>query len=131
MVNIMAMTSRPSKLLQHRRFLHAVREWFRRGKISTAANRKLLSMPSPRGESDGARFSREVSVAALMVSVEVPLFVTFVGLSEQVVVLSPATLHERLMVPENPASVVTVIVSVAVPPLLIVRDGLPAANVKP
>ena len=129
MVNIMAMSSRPSKLLQHRRFLHAIREWFRRGKISTAANRKLLSMPS--GESDGARFSREVSVAALMVSVEVPLFVTFVGLSEQVVVLSPATLHERLMVPENPASVVTVIGSVAVPPLLIVRDGLPAANVKP
>src|SRR5271166_1582476 len=131
MINIMAMTSRPSRLLQQRRFLRTVPDRFRRGTSSTAANSRLLSMPNPRGESDGGLSSREVSIAALIVSVEVPLAVKLAGLSEQPVVPSPATLHERLMVPENPASVVTVIVSVPVPPLLIVRDELLADKVKP
>ena len=49
---------------------------------------------------------------------------------EQVVVPSPATVQERSTVPENPASADTLIVSVPVPPLLIVRDKLLADNVK-
>lgn len=131
MVNIRVITSRPNRLLHERRFRRAVRDGFRRGTSSTAANRKLLSMPSPRGESDDGLSSRDVSVAALIVSVEVPLLLRLAGLTEQVVALSPATLHERLMTPENPASVVTVIKSVPVPPPPIVRDGLLADKVKP
>lgn len=129
-VNTTVMTSRASTLFEKKRFLRAVLDRLRRGASSTAANRKLLSMPSPRGESEGGLLSREVSTAALMVSVEVPLPITLVGLSEQVVVLKPATLHERLTVPENPPSVVTVIVSVPTAPLLITSDELLAANAK-
>jgi hypothetical protein len=130
MVNITVMTSRASTLFEKKRFLRAVRDRLGRGTSSTAANRKLLSMPSPCGQSDGCLSIREVSVAALIVSVEVPLPATLAGLREQVVVLSPATLHERLTVPENPASAVTVIVSVPIPPLPIVRDKLLADKAK-
>src|SRR5208337_1363949 len=129
-VNTMVMTSRPSRLREKRRFWRAVRDGSRRGTSSTAANRKLLSTPRPRGESDDGRSSRDVSVAALIVRVEVPLPVRLAGLSEHVVVLSPATLHERLMVPEKPPIAVAVIVSVPVPPLPIVSDELLAANEK-
>src|SRR5271166_807738 len=130
-VNIMVMTSTASRPLEGRRFfLRAVRDRSRRGTNSTTANKKLLSIPSLRGQGAGGLSSWEVSTAALMVSVEVPLPVTLTGLGEQVVVPSPATVQERLTVPENPASAVTVIVSVPTPPLLITSDELPADKAK-
>src|SRR5271165_6487966 len=72
-LNTMLMTSRPSRLRENRRFWRAARDGSRRGTSSMATNRKLVQTLQPRVDSDDGWPSRDVSEAALIVKVEVPL----------------------------------------------------------